>query len=105
MYRNKKNDEPRGLVISTPIGNATHIFDVVFRDQETLEGLIVQFSKEMQKKGFSSASIRLLEGGPYSRVFEKMNFRPREDSAPLMAFGDESLIRNLWFFTDGDRNI
>ena len=104
-YKGKVNGTVKGFVISTAIGKAAHMFDTIFGDPGVLESLLIQFSKDMRTKGCSSVSVRLLEEGPFRSIFEKMGFRAREDSAPLLVFGDMNLLRNKWFFTDGDRNV
>lgn len=104
-YKEKASGNVAGLVISTAIGGAAHIFEIIFSDQSALEGMLVQFSNDMRTKGCSSASVRLLEDGPFLGIFEKMGFRAREDSVPLLVAGDMNLLQNKWLFMDGDRNV
>lgn len=104
-YKGKRSGTLDGYVVSVAIGKTAHIFDVIFDDSDILEALLVQFSKDMRMKGYASMSVRLLEGGPFLRVFEKVGFRPRGDSVPLLSAGDRNLLQNKWFFTDGDRNV
>lgn len=83
------------------------IYDVLARSVHALQRMIAPFVLQMMQEGLCSIRIMLNDAHPYRRVFTRMGFFARPDSAVFQLLRPPVAMRGAltWMLTQGDKDI
>jgi GNAT superfamily N-acetyltransferase len=110
----KRDESLLGFVVFSQNGQGGEIVDVFGEDDELVIGRLISEVVELfRRSGVITVSAELIGSHPWTEVFKKLGFYPRE-SKPFIVYApaetrspltnNGALVDQSWFITGGDRD-